>query len=59
MVIKNFMGHSSVQTTQIYAKITQENLDIQTQNWNRTWLAGVGESEKKDARHDNIPSFLR
>lgn len=38
IVIKNFLGHSSVQTTEIYAEVTQELLDQKTKEWNKTWL---------------------
>lgn len=59
LVIKNFMGHSSIQTTQIYAKITQENLNKQTELWNKTWLSETNKPESKDVRFENIPTFLR
>ena len=55
IVIKNFLGHSSIQTTQIYAKISQSQLDEQTRKWNQTWLS-VSEPQKKD---ELIPDFLK
>ena len=55
IVIKNFLGHSSVQTTQIYAKISQSQLDEQTRKWNETWLTPVSTDGKKEI----IPDFLK
>lgn len=59
LVIKNFMGHCSIQTTQVYAKVTQENLNKQTELWNKTWLSETNKPENKDDRIENIPAFLR
>lgn len=53
-VIKNFLGHSSVQTTLIYATVTQEKMDEEIKEWNRRWLASYDEARKDDT----IPSFL-
>jgi len=55
IVIKNFLGHSSVQTTQIYAKISQSQLDEQTRKWNETWLSPISTEGKKEI----VPDFLR
>ena len=46
IVIKNFLGHSSVQTTEIYATITQQYLDFKTKEWNQMWLSSVNQNQK-------------
>ena len=37
VVIKNFLGHSSLQSTQIYAEVTQSTLDKHIRTWNEKW----------------------
>ena len=54
LVIKNFLGHSSIQTTQIYANISQSQLDEQTKKWNETWLSPSTTEDKNEI----IPDFL-
>lgn len=34
VVIKNFLGHSSLQLTQIYAEISQHTVDMHLKEWN-------------------------
>lgn len=56
MAIKNFLGHSSINTTEIYAQMTQSNIDKAIRDWNDKWF---GASESKDqTQKDNIPEFL-
>ena len=57
MVIKNFLGHSSILTTQIYAEISQETVDRNLKEWNEKWF---DEDNFKDLgnRYDTIPVFL-
>ena len=38
LVIKNFLGHSSVETTQVYATVSQNVLDKTLIDWNEKWL---------------------
>ena len=56
MVIKNFLGHASVQTTQIYAELTQDEVNKKLIDWNRKWFHN--EEIPKDAGNA-IPDFLR
>jgi site-specific recombinase XerD len=37
VVIKNFLGHSSLQSTQIYAEATQSTVDRHIKEWNEKW----------------------
>ena len=56
LVIKNFLGHSSVETTQVYAKISAESFNRQIEKWNNEWLT---EEKKSDSNAEgNVPPFL-
>jgi integrase/recombinase XerD len=39
LVIKNFLGHSSVETTQVDAKVTEQYVKAQVSKWNTQWLS--------------------
>lgn len=56
LVIKNFLGHSSVETTQVYAMVSQNVLDKTLIDWNEKWLPT---SRKKEMKKNNIPEFLK
>ena len=56
IVVKNFLGHVSIQTTQIYAEVTQDTMNRQLKAWNDRWFL------KDDSKHDtksHLPDFLR
>lgn len=57
VTIKNILGHVSLQTTQIYAEISQETVDQKLREWNETWFGNnkVVASQKSDG----IPDFLK
>lgn len=38
VVIKNFLGHSQITTTQIYCELSQNIVDEQILSWNRKWF---------------------
>ena len=57
VTIKNILGHVSVQTTQIYAEMSQNTVDQKLREWNETWF---GENRKIEIKKSvNIPDFLR
>lgn len=58
VVVKNFLGHASLQTTQIYAEVTQDTMNRQLRTWNEKWFLKNDESEEK-ANKNMIPDFLR
>ena len=58
IVVKNFLGHVSLQTTQIYTEITQDTMNRQLKAWNDKWFL-KGEDENKNKRGSDIPDFLR
>lgn len=56
IVIKNFLGHSSLQTTQVYAAVSQCTLNKHIQDWNKKWFSDDGSLEHQ--LKAEIPSFL-
>lgn len=56
ITIKNILGHVSVQTTQIYAEMSQDTVDKKLKEWNETWF---GDDQKIDVKKatNNIPEF--
>lgn len=57
VTIKNILGHVSVQTTQIYAEMSQNAVDKKLKEWNETWFGDHQIEVKKTI--DNIPDFLK
>ncbi|MCR1864789.1 tyrosine-type recombinase/integrase [Murimonas intestini] len=58
VTIKNILGHVSVQTTQIYAEMSQDTVDKKLKEWNETWFGNNQKIEIKKSK-DNIPDFLK
>ena len=56
VTIKNILGHVSVQTTQIYAEMSQDSVDRKLKEWNDTWF---GSNVKVKEAKTNIPGFLK
>ena len=56
VTIKNILGHVSVQTTQIYAEMSQDSVDRKLKEWNETWFGD--NVEVKEVEKD-VPEFLR
>lgn len=62
MAIKNFLGHSSVTTTERYAELTQSTVDKHIQEWNRRWFgnpADYASVRPTQTQKGFIPSFLK
>ena len=58
IIVKNFLGHVSLQTTQIYTEVTQDTMNQQLKAWNDKWF--LKDSSGEDHEHkSNIPSFLK
>ena len=57
IVVKNFLGHKSLQTTQIYAEISMDTVNKQLLEWNSKWFV-KDMRETQDVQSD-IPSFLK
>jgi site-specific recombinase XerD len=58
VVIKNFLGHASLQSTQIYAEVTQSTLDKHIKTWNEKWGPKPDYSADKSEARSTIPDFL-
>lgn len=59
MAIKKFLGHASVQTTQVYAELSQNTVDKYVKEWNNKWFPKEMYSiEKETPKEENMPSFL-
>lgn len=59
MVIKSFLGHASVQTTQIYAESTQAAIDKNVKEWNERNFPRDFHIEKTKGNSTYIPDFLK
>ncbi|MBQ8073166.1 MAG: tyrosine-type recombinase/integrase [Clostridia bacterium] len=62
VVIKNFLGHSSISTTQIYAEVSQNLADRHLREWSQKWFGQTKQTEtnnEADNGKDTIPSFLK
>ena len=58
IVVKNFLGHASIQTTQIYAEISQRTADRELKAWNDRWFLKKEGSTVTDSENGIIPDFL-
>ncbi|WP_092042953.1 tyrosine-type recombinase/integrase [Butyrivibrio sp. TB] len=56
VTIRNILGHVSVQTTQIYAEMSQDSVDKKLKEWNDAWFGN--KIEMKESKMD-IPDFLK
>ena len=57
IVVKNFLGHVSLQTTQIYTEVTQDTMNRQLKAWNDKWFLKHKPEDK--GKNTNTPDFLR
>lgn len=59
MAIKNFLGHSNVQTTQVYAEMAQNTVDKYVTEWNAKWFSSSVPEKLAGTAADSIPDFLK
>ena len=59
MVIRNFLGHASIQTTQIYADLSQNTVDENIRKWNEKWFPPAIQPEVPKHEDNPMPDFLR
>ena len=59
IVVKNFLGHVSLQTTQIYTEITQDTMNRQLKSWNEKWFLRNDTHSENTSSNNIIPEFLR
>jgi site-specific recombinase XerD len=59
-VIKNILGHASIQTTQVYMEITQQTVDKYMKEWSEKWFPKNEAKERLLPEVQNsLPEFLR
>lgn len=59
-VVKNILGHSSIQTTQIYLDISQQTVDHLMEEWNEKWFSkGNPDEIALPQEEPSIPDFLK
>ena len=58
VVIKNFLGHASLQTTQIYAELSQNTVDKHLKEWSEKWFSHDSEAIKASRKKNEMPDFL-
>ena len=59
-IVKNILGHSSIQTTQIYLDISQQTIDRSMEQWNEKWFSKNTPDETTLPQEKNgIPDFLK
>lgn len=56
IVIKNFLGHASIQTTQVYAEISANKANQYLKDWNSKWFP---EKKEKFLEKTNQLDFLK
>jgi len=59
IVIKNFLGHVSLQSTQIYIEVTQNTLNKHIKAWSEKWWPMQDERISEIEPEPIIPDFLR
>ena len=58
VTIKNILGHASLQTTQIYAEMSQETVDRKLKEWNEKWFGNKPEPTLPTGNRSTMPDFL-
>jgi len=59
-IVKNILGHTSIQTTQIYLDISQQTIDRSMEQWNEKWFSQNNPDETTLPLEKNaIPDFLK
>ena len=58
ILLKNFLGHVSIQTTQIYAEVTQDTMNNKLKAWNESWFLNDSADESSLKQKDELPEFL-
>ena len=58
IVIKNFLGHASISTTQIYAEVSQNMADKHLKEWSKKWFSTEKAPEQSVHTKSDLPDFL-
>lgn len=57
--IKNFLGHSSISTTERYAELSQETVNRHIRDWNEKWFSHQKEEPVERKKENVLPDFLK
>ena len=59
-IVKNILGHVSIQSTQIYVEITQQTVDKYMKEWNEKWFPKEEvKAEILPNIQSSLPAFLQ
>lgn len=59
-VVKNILGHASIQSTQVYVEITQQTVDKYMKEWNEKWFPKAEAKEEiLPNLQSSLPAFLQ
>jgi integrase/recombinase XerD len=58
VVIKNFLGHASLKSTEIYAEISQDTVNKHLKEWNEKWFPDNLVAREASQTSNRIPDFL-
>ena len=58
MAIKNFLGHASIHTTELYAALTQATVNSYIRDWNSKWFPQTVDIPTDSPVKNSIPEFL-
>ena len=59
VAIKNFLGHSSISTTERYAELSQETVNRHIRDWNEKWFSHQKEEPVERKKENVLPDFLK
>lgn len=59
VAIKNFLGHSSISTTERYAEFSQGIVNRHIRDWNEKWFSHQKENHANQKKENPLPDFLK
>ena len=59
MAIKNFLGHSSISTTERYAELSQGTVNRHIRDWNEKWFSQQKESSVKRKKGESVAGLSK
>ena len=59
VAIKNFLGHSSISTTEQYAELSQGTVNRHIRDWNEKWFSHQKETTANQKKENPLPDFLK
>ena len=59
MAIKNFLGHSSISTTERYAELSQGTVNRHIRDWNEKWFSQQKEKFCKTEKGESVAGLSK